>query len=123
MIPISPATRIFAVTGPTDMRKSFDGLYGIVANRLAQDPTTGHIFVFCNTARNRIKLLLWDGSGLWVCTKRLESGRFFWQWDDAQSSVTLSWEQLTMLLGGIDLQQAKPRRWFRKDQINKQAFL
>lgn len=123
MIPISPATRIFVVTGPTDMRKSFDGLYGIVANRLVQDPTTGHIFVFCNTARNRIKLLLWDGSGLWVCTKRLESGRFFWQWDDEQSSVTLSWEQLTMLLGGIDLQQAKPRRWFRKDQINKQALL
>jgi transposase len=72
MIPLSSATRIFVVTGATDMRKGFDGLYGIVANRLGMDPTSGHLFVFCNATRTRIKVLTWDGSGLWLCNKRLE---------------------------------------------------
>ncbi|MBP6785770.1 MAG: IS66 family insertion sequence element accessory protein TnpB [Verrucomicrobiales bacterium] len=114
MIPLSPATRVFVVTGATDMRKGFNGLYGIVANRLGLDPTSGHLFVFCNAARNRIKLLVWDGSGLWLCTKRLEQGRFRWDWDASHSSATIPHEQLAMLLGGIDLKQAQPRRWYRK---------
>jgi len=114
MIPLSSATRVFVVTGVTDMRKGFDGLYGIVANRLGIDPTSGHLFVFCNAARNRIKVLTWDGSGLWLCTKRLEAGRFRWDWDASQGSATIPHEQLAMLLGGIDLNQARPRRWYRK---------
>ncbi|NLT71350.1 MAG: IS66 family insertion sequence element accessory protein TnpB [Verrucomicrobiaceae bacterium] len=76
MISLSSATRIFIVTGATDMRKSFNGLYGIVAHQLHENPLSGHVFVFCNASRNRIKLLFWDGSGLWVCAKRLERGRF-----------------------------------------------
>jgi len=114
VIPLSPATRVFVVTGSTDMRKGFDGLYGIVARRLGLDPTSGHLFVFCNAARTRIKVLLWDGSGLWICTKRLEQGRFRWDWDASQPSATIPHEQLAMLLGGIDLKQAQPRRWYRK---------
>jgi len=114
MIPLSPATRVFVVTGATDMRKGFNGLYGIVANRLGLDPTSGHLFVFCNASRNRIKVLLWDGSGLWICTKRLEQGRFRWDWDASQSSATIPHEQLAMLLGGIDWKQTRPRRWYRK---------
>lgn len=114
MIPLSPATRVFVVTGATDMRKGFNGLYGIVANRLGLDPTSGHLFVFCNASRKRIKVLLWDGSGLWICTKRLEQGRFRWDWDGSQSSATIPHEQLAMLLGGIDLKQVQPRRWYRK---------
>jgi len=62
MISLSSATRVFIVTGATDMRKSFNGLYGIVAHRLHENPLRGHVFVFCNVSRNRIKLLLWDGS-------------------------------------------------------------
>ena len=114
MIPLSPATRVFVVTGATDMRKGFDGLHGIVANRLGLDPASGHLFVFCNAARNRIKVLLRDGSGLWICTKRLGQGRFRWDWDASRSSATIPREQLAMLLGGIDLRQAPPRRWYRK---------
>ena len=114
MIPLSPATRVFVVTGATDMRKGFDGLYGIVANRLGMDPTSGHLFVFCNATRTRIKVLTWDGSGLWLCNKRLEQGRFRWDWDASQSSATIPHEQLAMLLGGLDLKQAQPRRWYRK---------
>jgi len=114
MIPLSPATRVFVVTGATDMRKGFNGLYGIVATRLGLDPTSGHLFVFCNASRNRIKVLLWDGSGLWVCNKRLEQGRFRWDWDASESSASIPHEQLAMLLGGFDLKQAQPRRWYRK---------
>ncbi len=113
MISLSAATRIFIVTGPTDMRKSFNGLYGIVREQLHQDPVSGHVFVFCNRSRNRIKLLLWDGSGLWVCAKRLERGRFGWDWPRDSASLSITHESLSLLLGGIDLKKAHPRNWYR----------
>jgi transposase len=114
MISLSAATRIFIVTGPTDMRKSFNGLYAIVKHRLEADPTSGHVYVFCNRPRNRIKLLLWDGSGLWVCAKRLEQGRFGWGWPTDEASVQIAHENLSLLLGGIDLGDTRARPWFRK---------
>ena len=72
------ATRIYLAAGATDMRKGFEGLYGIARDRLLCDPLSGHVFLFANAQRNRLKLLFWDGSGLWVCAKRLEKGRFRW---------------------------------------------
>ena len=113
MISLSAATRIFVVTGVTDMRKSFNGLYGIVSQQLHQDPTSGHVFVFCNRARNRIKLLLWDGSGLWVCAKRLERGRFGWDWPQDATSQLITHEALSLLLGGIDLEKTRAKDWYR----------
>jgi transposase len=93
----------------------FEGLYGLVRDHLLCDPTSGHVFLFCNAQRNRLKLMVFDGSGLWVCAKRLEGGRFTWpQAGDAQGKVILSHEELTMLLSGIDLAQAQRKRWFRK---------
>lgn len=124
MISLSAATRVFIIAGYTDMRKSFNGLYGIVAQQLERDPTSGHVFVFCNRSRNRVKLLLWDGSGLWVCAKRLEKGRFHWPWTEesdetagetsARDSYILTHESLSLLLGGIDLQETSLKRWYRK---------
>src|SRR5947209_20094660 len=73
-----PATRIYLAAGATDMRKGFEGLYGLVRDRLACDPLSGHVFLFSNAQRNRLKLLFYDGSGLWVCAKRLDRGRFRW---------------------------------------------
>jgi transposase len=67
-----PATRIYLAVGATDMRKGFNGLYGIVRDRLQCDPLSGHVFLFSNAQRNRLKVLFWDRSGLWVCAKRLE---------------------------------------------------
>ena len=78
MFGVGPATRIYLAAGATDMRKSFEGLYGLVRDRLSCDPLSGHVFLFSNAQRNRLKLLFWDGSGLWVCAKRLEKGRFRW---------------------------------------------
>jgi transposase len=72
------------------MRKSFEGLYGLVRDWLLCSPLSGHVFLFCNAQRNRLKLLVFDGSGLWVCAKRLE-GRFTWpEAGDAHGKVILS---------------------------------
>jgi transposase len=114
MFGLGPATRIYLAAGTTDMRKGFEGLYGLVRDRLLCEPLSGHIFVFANAGRNRLKLLFWDGSGLWVCSKRLEKGRF--RWPEAASGaakVKLSHEELTLLLGGIDLTQTRRRGWHR----------
>ena len=115
MFGVGPATRIYLAAGATDLRKNFDGLYGMVRDRLACDPLSGHVFLFSNGQRNRLKLLFWDGSGLWVCAKRLERGRFHWPEFNGNKSVSMRPEELAMLLNGLDLKQAQPRRnWYRK---------
>jgi transposase len=114
MFGLGPATRIYLAAGATDMRKGFEGLYGLVRDRLQCEPLSGHIFLFSNAPRSRLKLLFWDGSGLWVCAKRLEKGRFRWpETDSRETKMVLTPEELTLLLGGIDLLQTKRRRWHR----------
>ena len=108
-----PATKIYIAVEAIDMRKGFEGLHGVVRDRLQQDPLSGHLFLFTNKAKTRLKTLLWDGSGLWVCAKRLEKGRFRWPEADTVS-VTLRAEELAMLVGGLDLKQARERKWWRK---------
>src|SRR5881275_2370831 len=102
MFGLGPATRIYLAAGTTDMRKGFEGLYGLVRDRLQCEPLSGHIFVFCNAQHNRLKLLFWDGSGLWVCAKRLEKGRFRWP-QGSGASRTLRSEELTALLSGLEV--------------------
>ena len=97
------------------MRKGFEGLYALVRDRLELEPLSGHVFLFSNAQRNRLKLICWDGSGLWVCAKRLERGRFGWPAAaQGHAKVVLSQEELALLLGGIDLATSKRRAWFRK---------
>jgi transposase len=107
------ATRIYVAMGATDMRKSFNGLEGLVRERLACDPTSGHIFLFANARRDRLKLIFFDGTGLWVCAKRMEGGRLRWP-EGEQSKVQLSREQFALLIGGIDLSQTQQRKWYRR---------
>ena len=115
MFGFGPATRIYLAVGATDMRKGFEGLFGLVRDRLQCEPLSGHVFLFCNGRHNRLKLMVFDGSGLWVCAKRLEKGCFRWpQAGDAQGKVVLSHEELALLLGGIDLAQTRRRRWYRE---------
>lgn len=110
MISVSPATRIFVALEPVDMRKSFNGLYALVQNRLEEEPTSGHLYVFTNRARNRIKILFWDGSGLWVCAKRLEKGSFGWPKGQGLCR-SLRPEELSLLLHGVE---GTPRgNWYR----------
>jgi transposase len=112
---LGPATKIYVAIEAVDMRKGFDGLYGLVRDQLGQDPLSGYLFLFSNRTRTRLKALVWDGSGLWVCAKRLEKGRFRWPVaGEKQRSVTMRAEELAMLVNGLDLKQAQPRKWYRR---------
>ena len=116
MLGLGAATRIYLAVGSTDMRKGFEGLYGLVRDQLGLDPLSGHLCLFCNKGRNRLKVLYWDGSGLWICAKRLEKGRFSWPSDGEHSArATLSQEELSLLLGGIDLTRTRRKNWYRKE--------
>lgn len=115
MFGFGPATRIYLAAGTTDMRKGFEGLYGLVRDRLQCEPLSGHVFLFANAQRNRLKMLFWDGSGLWVCAKRLEKGRFGWpDGGGGQGKIVLSHEELVLLVGGIELAGSKRRTWYRR---------
>jgi transposase len=117
MISAGSATRIFLATGATDMRRGYDGLADLVRNRLQGEPLSGHWFVFCNQRRNRIKILYFDGTGLWQCAKRLEKGSFSWpEAAPDQTSVRLSGEELALLLGGIELERTRAKNWWRKER-------
>jgi transposase len=110
-----PATRIYVAAGATDMRKHFNGLYGLVRDHLGCTPESGHVFIFTNARRNRLKLVVYDGSGLWICAKKLDRGCFRWPVVDGMvKKIVLSHEELALLLGGIDLSQTRPRKWYRK---------
>jgi len=99
------------------MRKSFDGLFALVKERLALDPLSGHLYVFCNRGRNRIKVLYWDGSGLWVCAKRLERGRFAWPQEPGPVPLRLNRAQWTLLIEGIDLRDTRAKTWHRIEPL------
>jgi len=105
--------RIFLVVGPTDMRKSFNGLTGIASELLGATPASRDLFVFANRTRNRLKILLYDESGTWVLAKRLERGTFAWP-DDTAETVEYRAEELSLLLGGLDAAQLVSRNWHRR---------
>jgi transposase len=112
---LTPATKIYVAVEGVDMRKGFDGLYGLVRDRLKQDPLSGHLFLFSNRTHTRLKALLWDGSGLWVCAKRLEKGRFRWPAPgEKQISVSVRAEELALLVNGLDLKNTTRRNWYRR---------
>ena len=114
MFGLGLATKIYVAVEGVDMRKGFDGLYGLVRDQFGTDPLSGHLFLFSNRTRTRLKALVWDGSGLWVCAKRLEKGRFRWPKAEGKHSVTMRSEELAMLLNGLDVKQARQRNWYRK---------
>jgi transposase len=119
MFGLGPATKVYLALGATDMRKGFEGLYGLVRDRLMCEPISGHLFLFCNARRNRLKILYWDSTGLWVCAKRLERGRFSWPTlsSEDETKVLLSHEELALLLGGIDLSRTRRKEWYRREDM------
>jgi len=114
MLSFAGSLKIFVALEPCDMRKSFNGLYSLAEQELREDPRSGAIFVFCNKRRNRLKILYFDGSGLWVLAKRLEKGTFSWPRSAEQKSkkLKLTPEALAMLTDGIDLRDGARRAWY-----------
>ena len=101
MLSLSPATRVFVALAPVDMRKSFNGLYAHVQTVFQQDPTSGHLFVFTNRLKNRLKVLYWDGSGLWVCANQLASHyTSFGSMKATRAARSTSWFQRLLCLIG-----------------------
>ncbi|MGP8149554.1 MAG: IS66 family insertion sequence element accessory protein TnpB [Acidimicrobiales bacterium] len=113
MIMLPSAVRIFLCTRPTDMRKGFDGLTGLVQECFSQDPLTGHLFLFINRRRDRIKILYFDRDGLAIWYKRLEAGSFEMPRTDERDGIELQQAQLAMILSGIDMKSARQRKRFR----------
>ena len=118
---LSAAVRVFLCTKPTDMRKGFDGLFGMVHKFLDQDPLSGHLFLFLNRRRDRVKVLFWERDGLVIWYKRLEAGTFQ-KLDPAasvdhksgQAGLELSATDLALLLGGIDVTTAERRKRYAR---------
>jgi transposase len=114
MITLPHPVRIFLHTPATDLRKGFDALSGLVTTTFAQDPTSGHLFLFVNRRRHRIKILYWDRDGLAIWYKRLETGSFQLPALDRDTvSVEMSSTQLALILSGIDLRSARQRKWYQ----------
>ncbi len=101
MIALPSGTRVWVAAGVTDMRKGMDGLAALVQTTLAENPFSGHIFVFRGRRGDLVKLVWFDGDGLCLFAKRLERGRFVWP-QATSGTVSLSAAQLSMLLEGID---------------------
>lgn len=113
MLSIATGTRIFIAAGATDMRKGFDGLQGVVTGVLQQDPLSGHLFLFVNRRRDKLKILYWDGCGLAIWYRRLEQGTFQMpKVADDRRSAEIRSDELTMLLRGIDLNSIRRRKRF-----------
>lgn len=114
MLSFAGSLKVFVAVEPCDLRKSFNGLEGLVRERLGEDPRGGALFVFTNRSHTRLKILHWDGTGLWVSVKRLEKGTFAWPKPGQVGGVKLKLapEALAMLSDGIDLRGARLRPWY-----------
>lgn len=115
----SAALKVSLALTPCDMRKSFNGLQQIAADQQQQAiPSRDTLFVFTNKRRNRIKLLYFDGTGLWVASKRLEKGRFSWPTpsEPGQRRITLHAEALQLLIDGVDLRGATFKPWYERQE-------
>ena len=114
MLGIAPQPTIFLHTSATDMRKSFDGLTGLVRGTFGSDPTDGSLFLFVNKRRDRIKALWWDNDGFVLWYKRLEQGTFeSVPAPDGEFRLRIDSTQLAMILGGVTLENTKRRKRYR----------
>lgn len=114
--------RVCLAVEPVDLRRGFEGLALLVKGALEEDERSSQIFVFTNKRRDRIRLLYWDGTGLWLMTKRLEQGTFAWpQVPPGAAKISLRPEALEMLLSGIDLKGAQMRRWYEEPEVARRA--
>jgi transposase len=119
MLSFAGSLKVFVALEPADMRKGFNGLHALVTEKLGENPRSGALFVFINRRRTRLKILCWDGTGLWVCTKRLEEGTFSWpkSLDPQTTKLRLSPEALALLTDGVELRGARLRPWYERESV------
>jgi transposase len=103
---IPSQTKVYLALGVTDMRKAINGLSILVQDKLLLDPFSGHVFVFCNRGRNRVKILYWDRNGFCLWQKRLEKDRFIWP-AFADDAMEIDARRLSWLLEGLDLYRVR----------------
>ena len=103
MIGTSRSVRVWAYTRPADLRKGYNGLYGLVKHELGRDPLSGDMFLFLNRRRTACKVLLWDGTGLCIFQKRIERGRFASLWRDGDRPLKLTESKLRLFIEGCEL--------------------
>lgn len=117
MLSFAGSLKVFLALEVCDMRKGFNGLHALTVQRLGEDPRQGALFVFSNRRHTRLKILYWDGSGLWVLSKRLEKGTFSWprSAEPQATKLKLSAEALAMLTDGVDLRGARLRPWYERE--------
>lgn len=111
MIGLPPAVQIFLAVEPVNLRLSFEGLAGLVRDRLGGEPLSGHLFVFRNRVGDRVKILYWDRTGMAMWYKRLQRGTFRFP-TAATASAQVSVADLMLILEGIDLAGARRRKRF-----------
>ncbi len=115
MFSLSSSQRYFLYTGVADMRKSFDGLSGLVRTYMKQDPLSGDVYIFVNRRRNQIRLLVWDRSGFAYYAKRLEKGTFELPViKEGVLSHAVRWEELVMMLEGVSLRSIRRRKRYSR---------
>ena len=114
MLSFPSSVKIFLAVEPGDMRKSYNGLFALAREKLREDPREGALFLFTNKRRNLLKVLYYDGTGLWVLGKRLEAGRYGWPTGVHQKDgkLLLSRRALALLLEGVDLKQGHAKAWY-----------
>ena len=119
MIHLPGSVRVYLATSPCDMRRSFDGLHALVNAVMQMDAFAGHLFVFANRRRDRVKILYWDRDGFAMWAKRLEEGTYampFSEADEVRREITAA--ELGALLSGIDLSEAKRRKRYRRNGVD-----
>ena len=115
MLAFPAAIKIYVAVQPVDMRKQFNGLWTAAQEILQEDPKSGAVFAFINQSRTRLKLLYWDGTGVWVLAKRLEQGRFSWPApSENKTKLSLAPEALALLVGGIELKRGSLKPWYER---------
>lgn len=114
MFALSSDNRFLLYSQPTDMRKSFDGLSGLVQNKLGRNPCSGEVFIFINKRRDKIKLLHWQGAGFILYYKRLEKGTFeLPRYGPSIGSIVLDYAQLVMIIDGLSIKNIQKRKRYQ----------
>ena len=115
MIQLTPQSKILLATEPIDFRKGIDGIASICANEFKKDPSSGTLFVFINKSKTQVRILLYDGSGFWLMSKRLSQGKYPWWPKNSDEKInSLCSKRLTLLLWGQNPERTYIKKDFKK---------